>query len=683
MRVTNNITTRQFLANNNRLLTRRLQSENRIATQRRFNRVSEDVINGSKAMIIRRQLRDLAMYNDNLGSAKAIFNAAETNLTSIAHDNYIAVEERLVASSNGTYSQEELDIFATELDEIADEMVKTLNADFSERQLFGGASNQKAPFRIERVMIKDQNGQVVFPPDYNKYYNADGSMKSDISLSDIPRTVTYNGIPLDFDVTSDMILPDGTVTRAAGEYTVTVFDEKTKKWLDNADDNRIISGEAVARAQDEKDNSVLYPGSKPIYVDIGLGIKYNDDLTVDPQTALDVSINGAKTTGSGIDITGVPINGTASCTIADPMAADLSGGYAAGTGKIPISLTVDGTKYDLELDMGAALPQKTDGTAYTDDEVSAALNNALKTAYKDTAKKSLPKGIAFNYSNKELTLNTGSNRVEVGANDFGITEGEIARKAETQYATISENYEEKLDTALFEKGLAANDLKKTLTVNVNGTDYTLSLDLSKLDSSKLTGTKTSFTKDEIVSAVSDALDKAVKDAKPSLPAGVSIGCSSKGAIVMKADTGITAEISAPNDLGLPAGSASTEIDTSQPQTPTLNERFSRNLMQLVLDASSALRRGDQDTVNAIIDRANEANNHILTEITTLGTKSNSIEFYQNKNKDYEFNLKERQNLVEGTDMENEIIEWEAVKAAYDATLKMGTQILPHSIFDFI
>jgi flagellar hook-associated protein 3 FlgL len=152
---------------------------------------------------------------------------------------------------------------------------------------------------------------------------------------------------------------------------------------------------------------------------------------------------------------------------------------------------------------------------------------------------------------------------------------------------------------------------------------------------------------------------------------------------MKADTGITAEISDPNDLGLPAGSASTEIDTSQPQTPTLNERFSRNLMQLVLDASSALRRGDQDTVNAIIDRANEANNHILTEITTLGTKSNSIEFYQNKNKDYEFNLKERQNLVEGTDMENEIIEWEAVKAAYDATLKMGTQILPHSIFDFI
>lgn len=683
MRVTNNITTRQYLSNNNMLLTRRLQSENRIATQRRFNRVSEDTINGSKAMAIRRQLRDLDIYNDNLSATKAVFNAAETNLMSIAHDNYITVEERLVASSNGTWSQEELDVFATELDEIADEMVKTLNADFSERQLFGGASNQKAPFLIERVMIKDEGGQVVFPPDYNKYYNEDGSIKDDITLSDIPRTVTYNGIPLDFDVTSDIILPDGTVKKASGSYTVTVLDEKTKTWKDNDEDNRIISAEDVARAQDEKDNSVLYPGSKPIYVDIGLGIKYNDDLTVDPQTAVDVSINGAKTTGSGVDISKVPITGSSTGTVSDAMAADMANGYAAGAGNVALSLTVNGKQYDLELDMSEVLPAKTDGTTYTDDQITGALNNALKNAYKDASKKSLPNGISLSYSNKEITLNSGSNSVEVGANDLGITEGEIARKAETQYETITQNYEEKINTAALENGLTAGNLTKTLTVSVNGKDYTLDLDLSALDSSKLTGTKTSFTKEEVAAAVSDAFEKAVKDANPAIPDGVSIGCSSNGTVVMKAALGFTAEITAPNDLGLPAGSASTEIDESIPQTPVIAERFSKNLMQLVLDAASALRRGDQDTVNAIIDRANQANNHILTEITTLGTKYNSIEFYENKNKDYEYNLKERQNIVEGTDMENEIITWEAVKAAYDATLKMGAQILPHSIFDFV
>ncbi|MDE7302366.1 MAG: hypothetical protein K2N60_03495 [Oscillospiraceae bacterium] len=553
MRVTNNITTRQFLTNNNRLLTRQIQSENRISTQRRFNRVSEDIINGNKAMTIRRQLRDLDIYNDNLGAAKAIFNAAETNLMSIAHDNYIPVEERLTAAANGTYSQEEFDIFATELDEIADEMVKTLNADFSERQLFGGASNQKTPFRIERVTIKDEAGQVVFPPDYNKYYNADGSIKQDVQLSDIPRTVTYNGIPLDFDVTADMILPDGSVQTASGSYTVTVLDEATKKWKDDPADIRSISAEDVARAQEEKDNSVLYPGSKPVYIDIGLGIKYNDDLTVDPQTALDVSMNGAEISGNGIDIDRVPAKGSSTGTVSAAMAADLTNGYPAGAGIVPLSVTVNGSSYDLNLDMGTVLPEKTDGTTYSDEEISSALNSAFKTAYKAAAKKDVPAGISLSYSNNEIALNSGINKVEVGANDFGLTEGEIAR---------------------------------TVPMTEDG-------------------------------------------------------------------------------------------------TPNITERYSKNLMQLVLDAASALRKGDQGTVNAIIDRANEANNHILKEITTLGTKYNTIEFYQNKNKDYDYNLKERQNLVEGTDMENEIIEYYAVKAAYDATLKIGTQVLPHSIFDFI
>ncbi|MDE6599592.1 MAG: hypothetical protein K2K34_05875 [Oscillospiraceae bacterium] len=549
MRVTNNITTRQFLTNNNRLLTRQIQSENRISTQRRFNRVSEDIINGNKAMIIRRQLRDLDIYNDNLGAAKAIFNAAETNLTSIAHDNYIAVEERLVSASTGTWSQEELDVFATELDEIADEMVKTLNADFSERQLFGGASNQKAPFRIERVMIKDEAGQVVFPPDYNKYYNADGSIKQDVKPSDIPRTVTYNGIPLDFDVTTDMILPDGSVTSASGSYTITVLDEATKKWNNNPSDIRSISAEDVARAQNEKDNSVLYPGSKPVYIDIGLGIKYNDDLTMDPQTSLDVSMNGAAFSGNGIDIEKVPALGSTTSLV--PF--DMTNGYPAGAGIYPFNITVNGLNYDLSLNMGAVLPEKNDGTSYTDEEISAAVNAAFRTAYKAASKKDVPEGISFSYSNNELTLNSGINKVEVGVNAFQFINGEIER---------------------------------TVPMGEDG-------------------------------------------------------------------------------------------------TPDIKERFSKNLMQLVLDAASALRKGDQDTVNAIIDRANEANNHVLHEITSLGIKYNTIEFYQNKNKDYAFNLRERQNLVEGTDMENEIIEYYAVKAAYDATLKIGSQVLPHSIFDFI
>lgn len=543
MRVTNNIQINQYLTNNNRALTQMLKSENRISTQRRFNRVSEDTINGSKAMTIRRQLRDIDIYNDNLSAAKALFSAAEVNLTSIADNEYITVESRLTQAVNGTYSQDELDIIATELDEIADQMVKDLNSDSSEREIFGGASNGQTPFQIQRVMIKDSEGTVVFPPDYNKYYNDDGSVKEGVSLEDIPKVVTYNGVPLDFDVTSNLITADGTVVKPTEEssYTVSYLDTETLQW---EKDTQEISSESVAAAINGKDNSLMYPGSKSVYVDIGLGIKYDENYEVDPQTALDVSMNGAEITGNGIDISGVEISGSVSA------AKDLSGGVS-DTDTYSIALTVNGSEYNLTLDLSTALPA--DGTAYSDEEITDALNNALQEAYKTESGKTLPSDITMSYSDGTISISSGESEISIGANSFGFTEGTVTR---------------------------------TVPMNEDG-------------------------------------------------------------------------------------------------TPDISERYSKNLMQLVLDAAAALRRGDQDTVNAIIDRANEANNHILNEITTLGTKQNSIEFYQTKNEDYEYSLKERQNVVEGTDMENEIINYMAIKAAYDATLKMGSQVIPSSIFDFI
>lgn len=346
MRVTNNITTGQFLRNNRRALTSMLRSQNRITTQRKFNRVSEDSINGNKAMTIRRQLRDLDIYEDNLNTSKEIFAAAESNLYTIAHDIYINLEEKLVTAVNDTYDSVDLNIIATEIEQLAEHMIDTMNSDFAERQLFGGTSNGKTPFGTVEEAVLDENGDPVLDD------NGNAVMK---------KFVTYNGV----------------------------------------------------KVNDSGDPST-YPGSDPIYVDIGLGIKYNGNYEVDGQTALDIALNGAEIVGCGMD-----------------------------------------------------------------------------------------------------------------------------------------------------------------------GDY------------------------------------------------------------------------------------------------------SKNLIQLTYDAAEAMRNGDRAKINAIIDRANEANNHILTQIAKLGTKQNSIDFQLNKNEEYRFNLKDRQNLVEGTNMEEEITNYEAVKAAYDASLQIGAKLLPKSIFDFI
>ena len=161
MRVTNNITTGQFLRNNRRTLTSMLRSQNRITTQRKFNRVSEDSVNGSKAMTIRRQLRDLDIYEDNLSTSKELFAAAESNLYTIAHDIYINLEEKLVTAVNDTYDAFDLDVISVEVDQLAEQMVNTMNIDFAERQLYGGTSNGKTPFAIIEEAAVDANGDPV------------------------------------------------------------------------------------------------------------------------------------------------------------------------------------------------------------------------------------------------------------------------------------------------------------------------------------------------------------------------------------------------------------------------------------------------------------------------------------------------------------------------------------------
>lgn len=335
MRITQNFTNRTYLKNNNRLLSNMNKSMTKIWTQKNFLRASEDAINASRAMTVRKSLRELDMYDENLEAAKGVFAAAETSLTTLGHDVYLNVQTKLETACNGSYNKDDLKIFANELRNYAGFAVETLNADYAERQLFGGTNNSAPPFKAIE--------------------NADGTT-----------TVTYNGVAV----------------------------------------NDITDVSAV-------------PGSKPIYIDIGIGIKYNENYEIDPQTAVDVSMNGAELTG-----------------------------YGKETGD--------------------------DGKVY-----------------------------------------------------------------------------------------------------------------------------------------------------------------------------------------------------------------SKNYVQLIFDAAQALENGDVEYANATLDRFYDANAHVLTEITTLGSKQNSMDFYMTKNDDYRMSLKERQNNVEGCDMNQQIIDLEATKAAYNAILQMSSTILPKSIFDFI
>lgn len=468
MRITQNFTDRKYLKNNSKLLSGYTKSMLKIESQMDYFRASENAINASKAMTVRKSLQDLGMYTSNLKMTKELYEAAEQNLYTIANKVYIDVSTKLDQACNGTYNQDELDVIAHELDQYADSALKTLNSDYAERRLFGGTNNSSPAF---------------------------DTLKEDDGITDAldpvtgHRIVTYNGIPVD-DITADgthymeRISEDDYNTKVAnGEEDTVVriaYDEGYDTEIDEAEYNtlsandpdsvkavtretengtvtkyyktnyRYYTGEAATEAEynaSKGDGSIVevngkyiktgnVGGCKPIYVDIGLGIKYNAEGEVQVGTAVDVSMNGAKITGTGLT----------------------------------------------------------------------------------TVKES-----------------------------------------------VNSNYDE-----------------------------------------------------------SDPFSKASYD-----------------------------------------------------------QQFSQNFVQLIFDTADALRAGDISRVNAAIDLLDKSNTGILTEITTLGAKYKSTEFYLEKDEDYKTSLLERQNDVEGCDMNEEITNMEAMQAAYNAMLQLSANILPRSIFDFI
>lgn len=118
-------------------------------------------------------------------------------------------------------------------------------------------------------------------------------------------------------------------------------------------------------------------------------------------------------------------------------------------------------------------------------------------------------------------------------------------------------------------------------------------------------------------------------------------------------------------------------------TDGLDPADSNNIIQLTFDAAYAVRNGDLESANRLIDKLQKAQTTVLEGITRMGATQNKIDFYLNKNEDYRYNLSEDQNETEGVQIEKEITNMTAAQAAYNAALQLGARAIPQSIFSYI
>ena len=114
--------------------------------------------------------------------------------------------------------------------------------------------------------------------------------------------------------------------------------------------------------------------------------------------------------------------------------------------------------------------------------------------------------------------------------------------------------------------------------------------------------------------------------------------------------------------------------------------FSNNFIQMIYDAADAAEACDVDKMNAMLDALHVNQSTILTGITGLGVKQETVDYNITRFEEYNYNLSEAQLNLEGMseeDLAKAITEWNSLDASYNAVLSMSSKVIPNSIWDFM
>jgi flagellin-like hook-associated protein FlgL len=304
-----------YQRNNNLTMTNLSEAYKRIITQAKYTRTSENPLNSEKAMSIRKGLRELDVWDDNISTAHELFTTAESSLTQVTSKLYtLKVKPLLVQGSTTTVGSEGMMAVGTELRQTAEEMVDALNADFNERQMFGGLSQNKTPFTIVDVVgastYTDDTtvdgtllaGENYIMHDDRIYREADG-----YRIDPVNGLLNPDGTPVDTGATFYDTWTTGDLVEVAGPVARGVcYNDILMTTIAQGADGLYYGTQM--NADGTKTENVLVPGQGQILLDIGLGIEFDADLNVNPNTAFDTALQGFKILGYGVDGEGYATN---------------------------------------------------------------------------------------------------------------------------------------------------------------------------------------------------------------------------------------------------------------------------------------------------------------------------------------------------------------------------------------
>ncbi len=252
MRVTQSSMNRNYLKTLNYNLTNLDTTMSRLNSGLKLNKVSDNVADAAKAFSVREQLYKLDQSVDTMRDAFNELSAAEGNIMS-TNTILQSVMEEMIRMSNGTFDDEQREISANEIWDLQQQVLQMSNAQFTNKNLFGGTNNDGAPFEL---------------------------------LDD--GTVTYNGV----DVNS-----------------LVAYDPATHN-LSTANLPTNFSAEKGMAMMEDPANPGFYvpvPSNGTVYLDIELGLTVNSTSygsEINPSSAIKLSNDGTEVFGFGVDADG-------------------------------------------------------------------------------------------------------------------------------------------------------------------------------------------------------------------------------------------------------------------------------------------------------------------------------------------------------------------------------------------
>lgn len=247
----------------------------KVASQKRVNRASDDPIAATKIIEIRQGLAANEQYRKNMDNAEAWLAVTESKLAG-AYDLLVKAQELALGQATATANATTRKIAAQGVQSLIDEMASLANAKLGDRYLFSGSKNGEEPFsttllspRIEPAGTASSNaftGDVTsggaFTGTANTAYavkiTGDGPLATATCQFSTDGGRSWNG--------ADLAMAGGVI--ALGDGVTLTFDDAggTKSF----GENDIFTVNAIAGGYYQGDNDAL-----TLTVNRGTGLTYN------------------------------------------------------------------------------------------------------------------------------------------------------------------------------------------------------------------------------------------------------------------------------------------------------------------------------------------------------------------------------------------------------------------------